>query len=410
MPRRSSATLVDDLDAPAAERAAAYRCGRPCRPRPPIEVPHGGIDIDLAMLIYTSGSTGFPKGVMMTHQNIVAAATSITTYLENTSDDIIVSALPLSFDYGLYQVLMAAKLGATVVLEKSFAYPAAVLQKMRRERATGFPLGADHGRSPAPDEGAGAGQLPPPAVHHQYRGRAAAGTHRPAAGAVSHHADLLDVRAHRVQTLYLPAAGSSSRPGRARSGRRSPTPRSTWSTIAASALGPGEIGELVIRGGHVMKGYWEDPEATDRALRTGPYPWEKVLYSGDLFRADEEGYLYFVGRKDDIIKTRGEKVSPKEVENTLYALGGVREAAVIGVPDPILGMAIKAVIAPTEPGALTERDVLAHCARHLEDFMVPKAVEFVSELPKTDSGKIRRSQVQSEALEARAHECRRPED
>ena len=106
-----------------------------------------------------------------------------------------------------------------------------------------------------------------------------------------------------------------------------------------------------------------------------------------------------MGRKDDIIKTRGEKVSPKEIENTLYALHGVREAAVIGVPDPILGMAIKAVIAPTEPGALTERDVLAHCARHLEDFMVPKAVEFVSELPKTDSGKIRRSQVQAEAAE-----------
>ncbi len=107
---------------------------------PASEIPHAGIDIDLAMLVYTSGSTGLPKGVMMTHQNVVAAATSITQYLENTSDDIIACALPLSFDYGLYQVLMAAKVGATVVLEKSFAYPAAVLQKMRREQATGFPL------------------------------------------------------------------------------------------------------------------------------------------------------------------------------------------------------------------------------------------------------------------------------
>ena len=135
-------------------------------------------------------------------------------------------------------------------------------------------------------------------------------------------------------------------------------------------------------------------------LKPGPYPWEKVLYTGDLFRTDEEGFLYFVSRKDDIIKTRGEKVSPKEVENVLYALPGVREAAVIGVPDPILGQAIRAVIAPAEAGALTEREVLAHCARHLEDFMVPRGVEFRTELPKTDTGKVRRSEVQAEALRA----------
>ena len=109
------------------------------------------------------------------------------------------------------------------------------------------------------------------------------------------------------------------------------------------------VGELVIRGAHVMKGYWEKPEATARALRPGPLPGERVLHTGDLFRTDEEGFLYFVGRKDDIIKSRGEKVAPKEVENVIYALPGVAEAAVIGVPDPILGQAIKAFVAP-EPG------------------------------------------------------------
>jgi acyl-CoA synthetase (AMP-forming)/AMP-acid ligase II len=165
-------------------------------------------------------------------------------------------------------------------------------------------------------------------------------------------------------------------------------------------VAPGQVGELVIRGAHVMKGYWENPEATDRMLRPGPHPWEKVLHTGDLFRTDGDGYLYFVGRMDDIIKTRGEKVSPKEVENVLYALPGVREAAVVGIPDPILGHALKAVIAPAEDGALTERDVLAHCAKHLEDFMVPRAVEFRRELPKTETGKIRRSEVQAEALKA----------
>ena len=118
---------------------------------------------------------------------------------------------------------------------------------------------------------------------------------------------------------------------------------------AGNGVPPGEVGELVIRGPHVMQGYWRDQAATDRALQPGSFPWEKVLHTGDLFRADDEGFLYFVGRKDDIIKSRGEKVSPKEVENVLYALPGIREAAVIGVPDPVLGAAIKAVVA-LEPG------------------------------------------------------------
>jgi acyl-CoA synthetase (AMP-forming)/AMP-acid ligase II len=156
---------------------------------------------------------------------------------------------------------------------------------------------------------------------------------------------------------------------------------------------PGAVGELVIRGAHVMKGYWADPQATERVLRAGPFPWEKVLHTGDLFRTDEDGYLYFVGRKDDIIKSRGEKVSPKEVENVLYELPGLREAAVVGVPDPVLGMAIKAVVVTDPDYALSERDVIRHCAARLEDFMVPKTVEFRASLPKSDNGKISRSRV-----------------
>jgi acyl-coenzyme A synthetase/AMP-(fatty) acid ligase len=118
-----------------------------------------------------------------------------------------------------------------------------------------------------------------------------------------------------------------------------------------------------------------------------------VLHTGDLFRTDAEGFLYFVGRKDDIIKSRGEKVSPKEVENVLYALPGVREAAVVGVPDPVLGQAIKAVVA-LEPGvALTREEVIRHCAKHLEDFMVPKVVAFESALPKSENGKIDRREI-----------------
>src|SRR5262249_43711503 len=154
-------------------------------------------------------------------------------------------------------------------------------------------------------------------------------------------------------------------------------------------LDPNQVGELVVRGRNVMRGYWGAPELSAARFRPGPLPGERVCYSGDLFRMDEQGYFYFVSRKDDVIKCRGEKVAPKEVENVLYAIQGVRDAAVIGIPDPLLGQAIKAFI--VAPGAtLTEAGVIAHCKAHLVDFMVPRKVEFRTELPKTSSGKIRR--------------------
>jgi acyl-CoA synthetase (AMP-forming)/AMP-acid ligase II len=151
---------------------------------------------------------------------------------------------------------------------------------------------------------------------------------------------------------------------------------------------PGVVGELVVRGSHVMMGYWEQPQENEGKLRPGKYPGERVLYTGDLFRMDEEGYLYFVSRKDDIIKSRGEKIAPKEIEHVIYELPQVLEAAVLGVPDDILGEAIKACIVLKEGMPLTEREALKHCSRRLESFMVPKYIEFLSELPKTTSGKI----------------------
>jgi len=351
-----------------------------------------GIDVDLAMLVYTSGSTGFPKGVMMTHNNVVAAATSITTYLENTPDDIILNVLPISFDYGLYQVLMAIKAGATLVLEKSFAFPQVIFNRMKEEQVTGLPL--------VPTMAAmilGMKDLKPGAFPDlRYL------TNTAAALPPAHIARLLELfPAANIYSMYgltackrctyLPPAELKRRP--ASVGIAIPGTEAYVVGDDGERLPPGEVGELVIRGAHVMKGYWENPEATDKALKPGPFPWEKVLHTGDLFRTDDEGFLYFVGRKDDIIKSRGEKVSPKEVENVLYALPGVREAVVVGAPDPILGLAIKAVVA-LEPGAdLTEQNIIRHCAKNLEDFMVPKIVEIRDELPKTESGKISRRLV-----------------
>jgi len=138
----------------------------------------------------------------------------------------------------------------------------------------------------------------------------------------------------------------------------------------------------------VMRGYWEAPEATNNRYRPGLIPGERSCYTGDLFRMDKDGFFYFVSRRDDIIKSRGEKVPPKEVEAVLYHLAGVREAAVIGVSDPVLGQAVKAFVVVADGARLTDKQVLAHCRAQLEDYMVPKHVEFRDELPKTSSGKI----------------------
>jgi acyl-CoA synthetase (AMP-forming)/AMP-acid ligase II len=319
--------------------------------------------------------------------------------LENTPDDIILNVLPISFDYGLYQVLMAVKVGATLVLEKSFTFPQKILEKAKAEHVTGLPL--------VPTMAAILLQMrelePGSLSDLRYITNTAAAL--PPAHILRLQELFPTTRLYSMYGLteckrctYLPPQHLREQIGSV--GIAIPGTEAYVVDDDGKQVGPGVIGELVIRGPHVMKGYWENPEATDRALRPGPFPWEKVLHTGDLFRTDEGGFLYFVGRKDDIIKTRGEKVSPKEVENVLYAIPGVREAAVIGVPDPILGMALKAVLVIEPESRLTETDVIRHCARNLEDYMVPKSVEFRAELPKTESGKISRRQVAESNREA----------
>jgi acyl-CoA synthetase (AMP-forming)/AMP-acid ligase II len=158
-------------------------------------------------------------------------------------------------------------------------------------------------------------------------------------------------------------------------------------------LGPNQVGELVIRGATVMQGYWEKPEATARKLKPGPMPGERVLHTGDLCRLDDDGYLYFVGRMDEVIKSRGEKVPPSEVERTILAIAGVREAAVIGVPDEILGSAIKAFVV-LEPGApLDASAIQRECRARLESFKVPTYVELRAALPKSSNGKIQKTEL-----------------
>ena len=348
------------------------------------------IDIDLTGLIYTSGSTGRPKGVMLTHLNIVSAATSVTSYLRSTETDVILNVLPLAFTYGLYQVLTAFRVGATVVLERSFAYPHAVLDAVGRERVSGFPI--------VPTIAAIMLQLDLSRYDFtslRYITNAAAAL--PVPHIVKLRRLLPHVQLYSMYGLtecarasYLPPDEIDGRPDSV--GKGMPNEEVYLVDVDGHRLTSG-VGELVIRGSHVMKGYWERSDETERVLRPGRLPGERVLYSGDIFRMDEEGYLYFVGRTSDIIKTRGEKVSPKEVENVICSLEGVAEAVVVGLPDPVLGQAVKAVVTVRAKFRLTSDEVLRHCARHLQGFMVPKIVEFRGSLPRTTSGKVDRKEL-----------------
>ena len=350
------------------------------------------IDLDLATIIYTSGSTGEPKGVMCAHYNVVAAATSITQYLENVEHDIILNALPLSFDYGLYQVLMAFLFGGTLVQEKSFAYPYNILKKIIEERATGFPI--------VPTMVAILLQM-----HDLSRFDLSCLryiTNTAAALPVSYIREFQALFPH-VQiysmyglteckrTLYLPPEQLKQRPGSV--GIAIPNEEVFIVNEDGQELGAEEIGELVVRGNNVMQGYWNAPEETARVYRPGRYRGEALLYTSDFFRKDEEGFFYFVARKDDLIKTKGERVSPKEIEDALCEIDGVVEAAVIGVPEEIIGQAIKAFVVTRGAHELTDQAIERHCAHSLEPFMIPKYVEFIEALPRNPNGKIDKKQL-----------------
>ncbi len=353
-------------------------------------LPPSCIDIDLASLIYTSGSSGIPKGVMLTHRNMVSAALSITRYLENKPDDIIIDTLPLSFDYGLYQVLMAFYLGATVVLEKGFVLPEPIINTIVAEKVTGWPI--------VPTIAAILCRLKSLGKHDfsHLRYITSTGQVLPTNHIARLREAFPNVLIYSMYGLteckrvsYLPPAELDKRPGSV----GIPMPNTEAYIVDDAGVEirePGVEGELVIRGSNVMQGYWKRPELTDKVLRPGRYPGERVLYTGDVFKKDRDGYLYFLGRKDDIIKTSGHMVSPKEIENIICEMEDVIEAAVVGVQDDILGQAVKAYVHVSESSQATERDILSYCCKNLENYAVPKYVQFCGPLPKGENGKIQK--------------------
>lgn len=350
------------------------------------------LDLDLASIIYSSGTTGEPKAVMLTHRNMLAASASIAAYLGNAEDDVILSVLPLSLTYGVYQMLVTFRTGGRLVLQRSFAFPAQVLRQMSGEGVTGF--------AGVPMIYAVLLQTKNLADYDLSRLRYL--TNAAAALPVPHLLRMRELLPHvRFYSMYgqtecarisyLPPEDLDRKP----SSIGIPIPNTEFWIVDEKneRAAPNHVGELVVRGAHVMRGYWDRPEATALRLRPGPVPGEVVLYTGDLCRMDEEGYLYFVSRMDDIIKTRGEKVSPREVENAIAEIPGVVEVAVIGVPDPLLGQAVKAFVVADAGIPLTEKQLRLECERRLESFMVPKHVVFVPDLPRTSGGKVKKTEL-----------------
>jgi acyl-CoA synthetase (AMP-forming)/AMP-acid ligase II len=364
-------------------------------------VDRGVIDIDLAALIYTSGSTGRAKGVMLTHGNIVTAATSISSYLGITSSDVILDALPLSFDYGLYQLFLTAKTGATTVLERAFVYPTVVLNLIDAHRVTGLPIVpmmaalllrqdlsafelsslrfiSNTGAVLSPVQvSALRTKLPHVSIFKMYGLTECKRVSYLDPAEIDRRPDSVGKPMDNVEVFLVDESGCRKETG---------------------------IGELVVRGSNVMQGYWGAPEATDEVLKPAALPGERELHTGDIFRIDDEGFMYFLSRSDDVIKCRGQKVSPKEVEMVLLTLNGIQEVFVMGVPDPLAGEAVKAFVTLDAGVVLSQQDVQMHCTKHLEDFMVPKFIDIVTALPRTTSGKVSRASLQSPtAPDTRTH-------
>ncbi|MBA2954228.1 acyl-CoA ligase (AMP-forming), exosortase A system-associated [Nocardioides sp. MAH-18] len=362
-------------------------------------LPTHGVDLDMAAILYTSGSTGRPKGVVLSHRNLLVGAESVSSYLDNRPDDVILAALPLSFDAGLSQVTTAFASGAHVVLV-NYLLARDVVRLCAKHQVTGLtcvpPLWIQL-----------VGETWPEEATRSLRYFANTGGRMPASTLARLRETFPEARpflmyglTEAFRSTYLDPDEVDRRPDSI--GRSIPNAEVLVLKPDGSQCAPGEEGELVHRGPLVALGYWNDPERT--AQRFKPYPspapsWrapEIAVWSGDTVVSDEDGFLYFVGRSDDMIKTSGYRVSPTEVEEAAYSTSLVRDAVALGVEDPVLGQRIVLVVtaaagADLDPSAL-DRELRAR----LPLFMVPSDIRVVAEVPRSPNGKFDRVLLRKE--------------
>ena len=360
--------------------------------------PSPAVDLDMAAIFYTSGSTGKPKGVVLSHRNLLVGAESVSSYLANTADDVILSALPLSFDAGFSQLTTAFAVGAHLVLHNHLV-ATDLVRLVARHRVTGLtgvpPLWLQVVSVPWPDGAADSlryfantgGRMPRTTLD---RLRALFPGARPF---------LMYGLTEAFRSTYLDPAEVDRRPDSI--GKAIPDAEILVVRPDGSRCAAGEEGELVHRGALVALGYWDDPEKTAERFRpVGATPaWrapERAVWSGDTVVADEEGFLYFVGRRDDMIKTSGYRVSPTEVEEVAYGTGLVRDAVALGVSDDRLGQKIVLVATPVNGDPLAPEALVAAFRRQLPLYMVPSTVLVRDELPRSPNGKYDRTLIRAE--------------
>ncbi len=350
-----------------------------------------GISQDLAAILYTSGSTGKPKGVMLSHANIMAGSTIVSTYLGITERERILAVLPFSFDAGMNQLMTAFQQGGTIVLIK-FVFAKQIIDALLAEHITGlagvptvWSLLANGGilKHSFPDLRyiTNTGGAMPQAVLTTLR-----------QALPTTKIFLMYGLTEAFRSTYLPPEELDRRP--TSMGKAIPDTEILVLNEAGERCRPGEVGELVHRGPTVSLGYWGNREATNRVLKPNPLlppvlgSCEKVCYSGDLVKVDEDGFLYYVGRRDTMIKSSGYRISPTEVEEILFQTGKIRQAAAIGIPDEVLGQTVKAFVVAKDGAELDCDYIQAYCLEKMPRHMVPKHFEIMSELPKTSSGKV----------------------
>jgi acyl-CoA ligase (AMP-forming) (exosortase A-associated) len=356
------------------------------------------IDIDMAAILYTSGSTGKPKGVVLSHRNVLTGGASVSQYLGNHEGDVILAALPLSFDAGFSQLTTAFTVGAHVVLV-NYLLARDVVRLCAKHQVTGLtcvpPLWIQLTEQDWPEE-----------ATRSMRYFANTGGRMPRSTLTKLRAIfplakpfLMYGLTEAFRSTYLDPAQVDRRPDSI--GKAIPNAEILVVRPDGTPCDPGEEGELVHRGALVAMGYWNDPERTAERFKPAPgreagiTTTELAVWSGDMVKADEEGFLYFVGRKDEMIKTSGYRVSPMEIEEVAYSTGLVRDAVALGVEDPRLGQRIVLIASPAD-GELDVQRLLGELRQQLPLYMVPSDVIVRAELPRSPNNKFDRNVLREE--------------
>ena len=343
------------------------------------------IDKDISSIIYTSGSTGGPKGVTLSHLNLVANTHSILSYLKLTSKDRVMAVLPFYYVYGKTLLNLHFAVSGSIIIDNRFAFPNAVLKTMNQEKATGF-SGVPSTFSILVNRSS-IGKMDFPFLKYITQ----AGGHMNA----EIKKRLISLFPDKKIYIMYGATEASSRlsylepdmvPRHMKSiGKAIPNVELDIFDENGREVSTGEEGEIVARGSNIMQGYWKLPEETKKVLKNGWY------YTGDFGIKDVEGYIYVTGRKKEVIKTGIYKVNAKEIEEVLLAYPGVIETAVVGVEDDVLGEAIKAFVVTDRP--LVVRDIIRFCKNRLDNYKVPGKIERIDNLPKNESGKVLKLQL-----------------